>query len=65
MLFVGAFAMTGLLFAELLAQYSKVLYTEHTYKLQIERQKKIVEQLNILVEQKSSENLRRRWQLSV
>ena len=55
MLFVGAFAMTGLLFAELLAQYSNVLYTQHTYRLQIERQKKIVEQLNIRVEQKQQE----------
>ena len=55
MLFVGAFATTGLLFAELLAQYSKVLYTEHAYRLQIERQKKIVEQLNMLVEQKQRE----------
>jgi len=55
MLFVGAFTMTGLLFAELLAQYSKVLYKEHAYRLQVERQKKIVEQLNILVEQKQRE----------
>ena len=40
MLFVGPIAMTGLLFAELLAQYSKVLYKEHANKLQIEQQKK-------------------------
>jgi len=55
MIFVGAFAMTGLLFAELLSQYSKVLYKEHAYRLQVERQKKKVEQLNILVEQKQRE----------
>ena len=57
MLFVGAIAMTGLLFAELLAQYSKVLYKDHVNSLQIEQQKKIVEQLTILVEQKKQQEL--------
>jgi AraC-like DNA-binding protein len=55
MLFVGAIAMTGFLFAELLAQYLKVLDKEHAYSLQLEQQKKIVEQLSILVEQKQRE----------
>jgi len=55
MLFVGAIAMTGLLFAELLDQYLKVLYKEYAYSLQLEQQKKIVEQLSILVEQKQRE----------
>ena len=57
MLFVGAIAMTGLLFAELLAQYSKVLYQEHVNSLQIEQQKKMVEQLSILIEQKKQQEL--------
>ena len=57
MLFVGAIAMTGLLFAELLAQYSNVLNQEHVNSLQIEQQKKIVEQLTILVEQKKQQEL--------
>ena len=56
MLFVGAIAMTGLLFAELLAQYSYVLNKDMN-SLQIEQQKKIVEQLTILVEQKKQQEL--------
>ena len=55
MLFVGAIAMTGLLFAELLAQYSNVLNQEQS--LQIEQQKKLVEQLTMLVEQKRQQEL--------
>ncbi|HET6544458.1 MAG TPA: helix-turn-helix domain-containing protein [Chryseolinea sp.] len=54
MLFVGAMVMTGLIFEELLAQYSNVLYQDH---LQIEQQKKLVEQLTILVEQKRQQEL--------
>ena len=57
MLFVGAIAMTGLLFAELLAQYSNVLNQEHANGPQIEQQKKIVEQLTILIEQKKQQEL--------
>ncbi len=57
MLFVGAIALTGLLFAELLAQYSNVLNQERVNSLQIEQQKKIVEQLTILVEQKKQQEL--------
>ena len=57
MLFVGAIAMAGLLFAELLAQYSKVLYKGHVFRLQIEHQKKLVEQLNILIEQEKQQEL--------
>jgi len=49
--------MTGLLFAELLAQYSTVLNQQHVNSLQIEQQKKIVEQLTILVEQKRQQEL--------
>ena len=56
MLFVGAIALTGLLFAELLAQYSYVLNKDMN-SLQIEQQKKIVEQLTILVEQKKQQEL--------
>ncbi len=56
MLFVGAIAMTGLLFAELLAQHSYVL-NKDVNSLQIEQQKKIVEQLTILVEQKKQQEL--------
>ncbi len=54
---VGAIAMTGLLFAELLVQNSKGLYREHVNSLQIEQQKKLVEQLSILVEQKKQQEL--------
>ena len=54
MLFVGAMVMTGLLLEELLAQYSNVLYQDH---LQIEQQKKLVEQLTMLVEQKRQQEL--------
>ena len=57
MLFVGAIAMTGLLFAELLAQYSTVFNQQQVNSLQIEQQKKIVEQLTILVEQKRQQEL--------
>ena len=57
MLFVGAIALTSLLFAELLAQYSNVLNQENVNSLQIEQQKKIVEQLTILVEQKKQQEL--------
>ena len=56
-LFVGAIAMTGLLFAELLAQYSTVLNEQQVNSIQIEQQKKIVEQLTILVEQKRQQEL--------
>ena len=56
MLFVGAIVMTGLLFEELLAQYSNVLYQDHN-SLQIEQQKKLVEQLTMLVEQKKQQEL--------
>ena len=56
-LFVGAIAMTGLLFAELLVQNSNGLYKEHVNSLQIEQQKKLVEQLSILVEQKKQQEL--------
>ena len=54
MLLVGAMVMTGLLLEELFVQYSNVLYQDH---LQIEQQKKLVEQLTMLVEQKRQQEL--------
>ena len=59
-LFVGAMVMTGLIFEELLAQYSNVLYQDH---LQIEQQKKLVEQLTILVEQKKQQQLEKELEI--
>ena len=56
MLFVGAIAMTGLLFAELLSHYSNVL-NKDINTLQLEQQKKIVERLTMLIEQKKQQEL--------
>ncbi|MEJ0058054.1 MAG: hypothetical protein WDN75_21815 [Bacteroidota bacterium] len=42
MLFTGAIAMTGVLFSELLAQYSRLIYREHQNSIEIERKKKMI-----------------------